>query len=59
MDIWKPCEFDEELLDKFIAASSNYGISAEEFTTVLINISQSLLGPETSAETVISNSKVD
>lgn len=59
MDTWKPFEFDEGVINKFIAASSQSGISADEFTKALALISQSLLGPETGAETVISNSKTD
>ena len=59
MDIWKPFECDEDIINRVIAASGQFGISADEFSKALVLISQSLLGPETGAETVNSNSKTD
>jgi hypothetical protein len=50
--------FDEELLEALTQATG-YGITAEEFEKALLKMSQSLLGPETGAETVIPNSKTD
>lgn len=56
MDIKWP--FDEELI-KAICLATEYGITVDEFEKALLKMSQSLLGPETGAETVIPNSKTD
>lgn len=46
-------------LDELFNVMREYGISTEECIERLEIFSQSLLGPETGAETVISNSKSD
>ena len=60
MDVLWPFDekIDERLLDA-ISVAIGYGITVEEFEEALTLLSQSLLGPETGAETVISNSKSD
>lgn len=46
-------------LDELFKVMQNYGITVEKCVERLEIISQSLLGPETCAETVIPNSKTD
>jgi hypothetical protein len=51
-------DVDESLIEKFNNTVIGYPITAEELKIALEKV-QNLPGPETSAETVISNSKVD
>ena len=51
-------DVDESLIEKFNNTAIGYPITAEELKIALEKV-QNLPGPGTSAETVISNSKVD